>query len=416
MTVGVPGFLAAARVFMIMVFVQASAVTAAAQAVGAGPLTETLTDAEPTGAVFNWGLVKFAPGLEITELGHDSNVFDEHVDPKDDWVFRATPDVTVFSALPFAKISAYVGSQLGYYKTYTDQNSAGYEYRGRIDFLASRFQPFIGGGETSARTRPNGEIDTRADQKERELSGGLAFSLGPHSRIYGAASSSSNEYFNAVEDGVDLSASLNQDAMVYSAGLQTALTPLTTLTVFGAFQEDRFESATLRDADTSSITASVRIAADAVVSGTIGVSYINFEPVDPLIEPYSGVKIEAGVIYPLLEIGRLGFSLIRGIEYSYDQADGYYEELSTALSYTHFLFGEVDFQVRGSKSWFDYGAREGSVARTDTLNAVAASVGYNLRNRTRVSMNYELAERRSPAYVERNYDRTRIYLSWAYAF
>ena len=57
-----------------------------------------------------------------------------------------------------------------------------------------------------------------------------------------------------------------------------------------------------------------------------------------------------------------------------------------------------------------------SAARTDTLDAVAASVGYNLRNRTRISLNYELAERRSPAYVERNYDRTRIYLSWAYAF
>ena len=70
------------------------------------------------------------------------------IDPKDDWVFRATPDVSMFSALRFAKISAYVGSQLGYYKTYISENSAGYEYRGRVDLLASRFQPFIGGGET----------------------------------------------------------------------------------------------------------------------------------------------------------------------------------------------------------------------------------------------------------------------------
>jgi Putative beta-barrel porin 2 len=282
--------------------------------------------------------------------------------------------------------------------------------------LASRLQPFIGGGETNSRTRPSGEIDTRAEQRQRELSGGLAFALGPHSKIYGAASQSSHEFFNAIEDGVDLSETLNQDATNYSAGLQTALTPLTTLTVSGSFQQDRFEFAPLRDADTSSVTASVRIATDAVISGNIGVSYINFEPVDPLVEPYQGLQAEAGVIYPLVDIGRLSFSLIRGIEYSYDQADGYYEELSTSLSYTHFLFGEVDFQVRGSKSWFDYGAREGSVARKDTQDSVAAGVGYNLRNRTRISVNYEFAKRRSPAYADRNYDRTRIYLAWAYAF
>ncbi len=415
MTAKAPGYLAA-RLFLTMSLALASAHTAAAQAVGTGPLTENLTATEPTSAVFNWGLVKFAPGLEITEFGHDSNVFDEYVDPKGDWVLRATPDVSVFSTLRSARISAYFGSQLGYYKTYTKENSAGYEYRGRLDVLARRFQPFIGGGETSARTRPNGEIDTRADQKKRELSGGLGFSLGPNSKVYVAASSVSNKFFNAVEDGVELSASLDQDALNYSAGLQTALTPLTTLTVFGSFQEDRFETATQRNADTSSVTASVLIAADAAVSGTIGVSYVDFKPVDPAIEPYRGVKVEAAVVYPFMEIGRLSFSIIRGIEYSYDETEGYYEELSTTLSYTHFLFGDLDVQVRGSKSWFDYGFRESSIPRTDSLDSVGAGVGYNLRNRTRISVNYELARRRSPAYVERNYDRTRIYLSWAYAF
>lgn len=410
-----PAFLVAARALVITSLVLASVRMSAAQTLGAGPLTETLTNAEPTSAVFNWGRVKFAPGLEITEFGHNSNVFDEYLDPKSDWVFRATPDVSMFAALRFFKFTLYAGSQLGYYKTYTGENSAGYEYRGRLDVLASRFQPFIGGGETSARTRPNGEIDTRADQKERELSGGLVVALGPQSRVYVAASSSSSEFSNAFEDGVDLATSLNQDVMNYSAGLQTGLTPLTTLTVFGSFQEDRFRSVPQRDADTRSVTASVLLV-DAVVSGTIGVSFVDFKPVDPLVEPFRGVKIEAAAIYPFMEIGRLSFSLIRGIEYSYDETEGYYRELSAALSYTHFLFGDLDFQVRGSKSWFDYGFREGSVPRTDTSDAVAAGVGYNLPNRTRIAVNYELAKRRSPAYVERNYDRTRIYMSWAYAF
>lgn len=389
---------------------------AAAQAVGTGPLTQTLVDTEPTSGVFSWGHVKFAPGLVVSEAGHDSNVFDDNVNPKDDWVIRLTPDVSMFSAVRFAKLSFYVGSQLGYYHTYTDENFAGYEYRGRIDLLASRFQPFIGGGETRARTRPNGEIDTRADQKQQELSGGVSFALGPHQKVYLGVAKSRNEFFNAVEDGVDLSEALNHDTTNYSGGVQTAITPLATLTLSGSFIEDRFESVPLRDADSRSVEASVLIGAEAVLSGTISVAYVDLKPVDPLVEPYNGVTVQAGITYPFMEIGRLSFSVNRGFQYSFDQAEGYYEELSLNLSYTHRLFGEVDAQVRGSKSWFDYGFREGTEARTDTLEAVAGSLGYNLRNRTRIAVNYELANRRSPAYPDRNYDRTRIYLSWAYAF
>ena len=85
-------------------------------------------------------------------------------------------------------------------------------------------------------------------------------------------------------------------------------------------------------------------------------------------------------------------------------------------SYTHRLFGAVDPQVRGSRSLFDYGFREGALDKQDTLDLASGGLGYNLRNRTRVSLNYEFSRRRSPALAERNYDRRRIFTSWTYAF
>lgn len=409
-------FIPVCRVLICMSLVIAGPRMAAAQNVGAGPLTGTLADTEPISGVFNWGKVKLAPGLVIEELGWDSNVFDERDNPKDDWVFRGTPDLSVFSALTFAKISLYAGSQLAYYKTYVDERSAGHEYRGRIDLQLSRLHPFIGGGETRSRTRPNGEIDTRADQNQQELSGGVAFELGPHQQVYVAASRYRSEFFNAVEEGVELSTALNHDSLNYSLGVRTDLTPLASLTVFGAYQQDKFESLDIRNSDNRSLTTQLRIGADAVISGTIAVTYQDFKPVDPLVERYRGVAVQAGVTYPFLEIGRLSLSLNRGIQYSFDAAEAYYEETSGNLSYTHRLFGEVDFQVSGSKAIFDYGFREGTPARRDSLDAASAGVGYNLRNRTRISANYEVSRRRSPVFAERNYDRARAYLSWAYAF
>lgn len=411
-----PGFLTVLNVSILTGLMLLCATPASAQPVSAGPLTDSLPTTEPTSGIFSWGAVKFAPGLVISELGHDSNIFNEALNPKDDFLFRGTPDISAFSLLRFAKISAYAGSHLSYFKTYTDENSVGYSYRGRIDFLFSRVLPFIGVGETRERTRPTGEIDTRADERQQEVSAGLAFSLGPHSQIYVGGVGARSAFFNSVEDGVDLSESLNHDTVTINVGVQTAITPLTTLTVNAAVSEDRFESVPLRNSENRSIGASVLIGAEAVISGTISVSYVDSKPVDPTIEPHNGVQIQAGVTYPFLELGRFNFSVNRGMSYSFDTAEGYYEETTASIAYTHRLFGDIDVQAIGTKSWLDYGFKEGVEERTDTTESLGASFGYNLRNRTRISLNYEISKRRSPVNFNQNYDRTRIYLSWAYAY
>ena len=108
--------------------------------------------------------------------------------------------------------------------------------------------------------------------------------------------------------------------------------------------------------------------------------------------------------------------LSRGNEYSFDAAEAYYVANAGQLSYTNRLFGDVDAQVGLGRSVFDYNARIDMPPRTETNDTAAGSLGYNLRNRTRIAVNYEIARRRSPEKPARNYDRRRIYLSWLFAF
>ena len=153
-----------------------------------------------------------------------------------------------------------------------------------------------------------------------------------------------------------------------------------------------------------------------MVTGAVTVAWNDFKPVDPLIEPYRGLIGSVALAYSVLEVGRLGLIALRRQEYSFDTAEGYYLENSVNLTYNHRLFGEVDAQVHGGYGQFQYGFRAGVPAHTDTLETVDGGVGYNLRNRTRISINYEYARRRSPALAERNYDRKRAFLAWSYAF
>jgi len=408
----------AALVVLIIVSPMGLARSHAQTAVGAGPLTGVLSDTEPVTGVLRAGPILLAPGVTVREVGWDSNVFDEPPEesPKEDWVAAATPDVSVYARLRFLRISAYAGSELTYYHKYESERSVGYTFRGRFDFLLSRMRPFVGGGRLDTRTRPNGEIDVRADRKEDELSGGLAFDISPNALVYASSVFSNTRYEDAIESGVDLSQSLNRDRTEYQGGLQTDLTPLLSMQLYGSYTEDAFLYEPLRNATSSAANATFRIDASAVVTGVITVGYRDMQPVDPLSEDFRGFTGNAAIIYPFLELGRFYFTANRGTEYSFDVTEAYYVENSVGVAYTQRLFGEVDAQIRGAWSVFDYSARADSPPHKDTFNTFGGSVGYNLRNRTRIAVNYEDAKRRSPEIAARNYDRRRIFLSWAFAF
>ena len=401
-------------VMMLMALIAAPAASAA-QGVGAGPLTTSLAATEPESGTLRLGPARIAPGIVVREAGWDSNVFQEETDPKEDYVFAAAPDVSVFLRVPLLQLSAYSGADFNWYNTYESERSAGYSVKGRIDFTLSRLRPFVGGARTQLRERPNGEIDARADRQQQELSGGIAYDLSPANALYVSAYRTTVRYDDAFEDGVDLSTTLNHDRTDYSVGIRTELTPLASLTLSGGYDEDTFRSDPLRDGETRTAAAQLRIRQEAMVSGVASVSYEDYRPVNPLVKSFRGVTAMGSLSYSFLEVGRLTFVGNRGTEYSFDTAEAYYLENSAALIYTQRFMAAFDGQVRGGRSLFDYAFSETAPAHTDTLDTVGASVGYNLANRTRISANYEFARRRSDLLPARNFDRRRIYVAWSFA-
>ncbi|MEO8677478.1 MAG: outer membrane beta-barrel protein [Vicinamibacterales bacterium] len=375
-----------------------------------------LIDTEPTVGVLGMGPVKLAPGITIREIGTDSNVFDETENPKHDFVAAGTPDLGVFVRTRFVKLSAYGGAELTYYHTYTKERSVGYVARARVDFLLSRLFPFVGYGQTQTRERPNGEIDTRAEHMTTEESGGLGFQISETSNIYASAVRTTTHYSDAFESGVELGQSLSRYTDDYSGGARTALTPLTTLTMRGGYRQDLFDKEPTRNADSRYLDGSFSFLPQASINGSATFGYLDYKAVDPSVHPFRGLTAAVEVSYSLFEMARLGFTATRSLEYSFYVTEAYYVTNSFNLTYNHRLGGAFDAQVHGSWSFFDYGNREGVPAHRDTLDLVDGGLGYNLRNSTRVALNYEYSRRRAPEQAERNYDRRRIFLSWAYAF
>jgi hypothetical protein len=403
---------------MIMGHISLAATAFAQAAVGNGPLTATLTDTEPQSGVLTIGRVKVAPGITVQQLGWDDNVFDESAteSPKEDYLADLKPDISAFSQLRFVRFSVYGGSSLTYYQKYVSERSVGYDARGRVDLLLSRVRPFFGYGETRSRTRPNGEIDIRPNRVEKEASGGLAFDISPHAVIYASAFQARNKFDDALQDGINLGDTLTRDTYHYEGGFRTDLTPLLSMQLAGVYYEDRFPANSTRNALGKSGSATFRIATEAVVTGTINLAYHDIHYSDPGLKPFRGMLGNLAITYPFFEIGRFNLGLGRTVEYSFDAVEAYYLQNTGTLSYTHRLFGQVDAQGKASRSIFDYSARPTQPPHTDTLDTAGGSLGYNLRNRTRIGLNYEYARWRSPAFSDRNYQRRRVFLSWLFAF
>jgi len=362
------------------------------------------------------GPVKLAPGITISQIGIDSNIFHEAENPKEDFIASGKPDVSVFTRLRFLQVSAYAGAEVTYFQKYTDERSVGYAGRARVDFLLSRLFPFVGYGQTKSRERPNSEIDTRANGVQTEKSGGVGFRLSDTSTVYVSANRMTTRYEEAFEDGVDLGQSLNRHGDDFNGGVRTALTPLTTLTLRGGYRKDLFTGDQTRNAESRYLNASFSFAPQAAFTGVATIGYQDSRYEDPKIQPFQGLTASVSVAYPVLEIGRLSLTAVRATEYSFDATDAYFMSTVFNLTYTQRLRGAIDAQVQGGRSLSDYGNREGTVPRRDTVDTVTGGLGYNLRNRTRVALSYEYSRRRSLALAAQNYQGRRIFLSWMYAF
>lgn len=384
--------------------------------VGSGPVTSSLTDTEPTTGVLSWGPLKLAPGITISQIGVDSNIFHEKENPKEDFIAAGRPDLAVFTQTRFIKLSTYVGADYTYFHKYVDERSFGYGVRGRVDILLSRLFPFLAYGETKARERPNSEVDTRADSVKKEMTAGLGFRLSENASIYSSVSRQPTKYQESFEEGVDLGQSLNRYTDDYSGGLRTALTPLTTITMRGGYREDTFDADPTRNTHATYVQATFDFAPQAVVTGSATIGYQNMEADDPKIEPYRGITGAVTLSYPLLEIGRFNFVTERSTEYSFDVAEAYFVSTAFNLAYSQRLAGSWDLQVSGRKALSDYGFREGTQPRRDTIDTLSGGLGYNLANRTRLALSYEYSRRRSPALPDQNYEGRRIFFSWTYAF
>jgi hypothetical protein len=343
-------------------------------------------------------------------------VFNDDTAPRQDFVVKFAPKLDLFGDFGVLGLAAEAGTTFTYYHRFESERSIAEQVRGRLTARLSRVRPWIGAASVRSNERTV-EIDARAKRSDRELAAGVQFDVSPLATLMVSANRLDVAYSDDdAYQGTSLGEELNRMTDTVSASLRFQATPLTTLTFTGYVGRDTFEFARARDAESRGGEVAVNFGDEAVIRGRLSAGFRDYDPVDPSLAGFRGLTGRGGftTVFPWRAI--LGADYVRDLQYSYDEAEGYYVENGADVVYTQRIGGPFDVQVKVGRHALNYSARVASPEHTEVLRTYQGGVGYSVDGGSRVGINYEFADRVGDTTVARPFSRRRLFGSFTYEF
>src|SRR5215510_9748140 len=360
------------------------------------------------------------PTLALTNAGVDTNVFNDATEdsPKEDFTLTFSPSTEAWLRIGRSWLNASLREDFVYYQKYANQRSVNSSYKAtwQIPLTRVSFIPTLSFLDT--RERPGFEVDARAQRTEMGYGGSIEIrALSKTFFVMHANRQSIDFAADAVFLGTSLHDELTRTLTVEDVDIRHELTPLTSLTLGAAREQDRFEFSPLRDADSTSFTVGVKFDPAALIKGGATVGYRDFKPLDGSLDGFKGTTVAADLSYVLLGITKFAVKGTRDIQYSYDIDQPYYLQTGIDLEVSQQIAGPFDAVVRGGRARLDYRDRAGAVVavsnRVDTIDTSGGGFGYHIGRDMRIGVNIDQYERLSPL-IGRQYKGLRYGIAVTY--
>ena len=381
--------------------------------------TASAQDEDPADtARFRFGALRFTPSISLTNVGVDTNVFNEVENPKRDTTAALGPSVNLWMKLGRSRVSGKVTGQYLYFAQYDSQRAWNTSDEARWEVPLGRITPFATGNYANARQRQGYEIDTYARQRTTAVGLGADVDLGGKTKLtllgtHGAFSFDQAEAFL----GVALAPALNRTSDAEQLVVRYKLTPLTTFVVSGQGIQDRFALEPLRNSNSIKILPGLEFKPFALISGTVSVGYRWFSALDKTMPDYQGVVASVDAKYAV-GATQLNLKVSRDLAYSFEPTEPYYALTDTTLIITRRVTSAWDAIGRAGLQSLDYSAltsTPGSAgARIDRGRQFGGGVGYRVGRSVRVGFDTTYVRRRSAASANRDYEGFRSGVSISY--
>jgi hypothetical protein len=382
-----------------------------------------------TTARFRFGGFALTPGVKVTNLGYDSNVFNEWSNPRGDFTLTITPQTDAWLRLGKARVAMHGALGYVYFATYEEECSWNTDDSIRLEFPFVHVRPYAGLTYLNIRDRPGYEIDVRVRRSETGGQAGVDFPITRKTTIGIGFKQVRTDYAEGESfRGNFLRVQYNRETTRFTGSLRYALTPLTTLLVEAERIRERFDYVPGRDSNGFRLVPGVEFKPFALISGSARVGYRKLNMIDPKMPDYSGAVAAVNLGYTLLGATRVAVTVNRDIEYSYELLEPYYVLTGTVGTITRRLTSSWDLQGRYGTQRLAYrtaidpaggsqggGPIQATQGRTDTVRFYGGGIGYRTGTDVRIGFDIDYYSRRSDRVLNQ-YEGIRAGTSVTYGF
>jgi hypothetical protein len=378
-------------------------------------------------ARFRLGPLRFTPSISVTNLGVDTNVFNEVQNPKQDTTASIGPATDLWLRVGPSRLSGHAGGQYLYFDQYANQRAWNTAYDARWELPMGRITPYMDGTYSDSKSRPGYEIDSRVRLQSQNVGIGTELKMSGRATLIAVARRARVDFANdQTFVDTDLSLALNMDTNAEELKLRYRLTSLTTFVVDAQALQDRFPNDRLKNANSIKVMPGFEMKPSALVSGKVFVGLRRFGPLNAAVPDYTGpiAAVDAKFTARRMQIGA---TVARDLSYSYQAVEPYYILTDVGLSVTERLGESWDVVARGGRGKLDYkrlvpitplgSALDETLVlppSRETIYSAGFGVGYRFGRTMRLGIDAAYSQRHSSDLALRDYSGLRAGASVTY--
>ncbi len=354
------------------------------------------------------------PSLSLTNIGVDSNVFNEpdQLQPKSDFTFTVTPATDAWVRFGRTWFTGTVKEDIVWYKKYASERSGNTGYVANWLVPLNRLVLNVGGNWLNTRERPGFEIDARSRRKEQTYKASVEVRALAKT-LFGVTAARRHVNFDKAQIflGADLQYELNRTITTTALTVRHELTPLTSLTFSVGRERQDFEFSPERNSTSTQIQGGVSFDPAALIKGSATFGYRNFKPADPTLPGFKGSTMAVALSYVPGGSTQFTVSGTRDVQYSFDINTPYYVETGGTVQIAQQIYGPVEAVVRYGFEQLAYRERGAATAdpaaRTDYVHRYGGGFGYHMGDSIRIGVDLE-KQTRTSSLDGRRYDGLRV--------
>jgi hypothetical protein len=364
------------------------------------------------------GPLGLTPSIAVTNLGVDTNVFNQFEEARSDFTFTVSPQLDASLRAGRWRLRVASRSDLVYFQKYSSERSIDGALDSRLERRGSRVTPWFTAASASGRQRFGYDIDLRFRRDVRDLAAGVDTRVAGRTRVGVSARRITYRHDPDAEfDGSSLRDVLDRRRDALGLTFQHPLTPLTTFVASGQRAYDRFEFTPGRDAESNRIDTGFDLSPSALIAGRGRVGYQRFVGTGGALPDYSGTVASVTASSVVGGRTRIEVTSERDLDYSLEVFYPYYVRTGATVTVTPRLTTRWDVRARLGMQRLAYRAATGVPGlqqdRVDRFGLMGAGIGYRLGRDTRVGVGVDRERRESPV-LRHAYEGYRTGISVTY--